>query len=317
MTITLLYAGPLDSAEAWRTHVAGYAAEAGLAVEVVTGADVGAADYVIYAPNEDGDPSEKPDLRRVSGLKAIFSLWAGVETLITRDDLPAGVPVARMVEPGLTIGMTDYVVGHAMRYHIGVDQSIARSAAGRWDGAHPPLSIHRRVGVMGLGALGRDAAEKLSALRFDVRGWSRTPRDIPGVSCFAGMDALPEFLSGADILIMLLPLTAETQGLMNAERLAHLPTGACLINAARGPILDEAALITALDSNISYATLDVFDTEPLPENHPYWRHDRITVTPHIASVTRPETASKEIIAQIQRCERGEPLLHLVDFTQGY
>lgn len=170
---------------------------------------------------------------------------------------------------------------------------------------------------MGLGALGLDAARALQALRFQVLGWSRTRKSEPGLRAYAGLAELPDFLSACEILVLLAPLTPDTRGLLNAERLAHLPMGAHVINAARGPIIVEADLLAALDGPLGGATLDVFDTEPLPEDHPLWAHPKVLVTPHVASVTRAETAAPELIAQIARAERGEALHHLVDFERGY
>lgn len=271
-------------------------------------------DYVLTSAN--GDVS---DLGAFANLKGILSLWAGVEELLARPDLPADVPLARMVEPGLTYGMTDYVIGHVMRAHLGIDRFIKADQAGEWLEWHPPLSTERRVGVIGLGALGLDVAEKLVALRFQTRGWSRTRKEAPGVTCFAGAGELPAFAEGLDILVVLAPQTPETIGLVDGALLAHLADGAHLINAARGPLVRQDALLAALDapSGLAGATLDVFDEEPLAPDHPYWAHPAVLVTPHIASVTRPQTASTAVLAQIDRAEAGEGLRHVVDRGRGY
>ena len=315
MAPRVLYAGPAEAAETWRDSVLAAARADGVAIDLTLDPSAAAPetfDYVIYAPS-----ASTPSLLPYTNLKAVISLWAGVETLVDRDDLPENAPLLRMVEPGLTIGMTDYVVAHAMRRHVDVDGAIERSRARRWDDVHPPLSTDRVIGVMGLGELGGDAAEKLATLRFDVRGWSRTPRTIPGVRSFAGFEALPEFLREIEILIVLLPLTDATRGLLNDDNLALLPKNAYIINAARGPIIDEGALLRSLDDHLGGATLDVFDIEPLPKDHPFWGHPKVTVTPHVASVTRTETASKAVVTQIARMERGEPPLHRVDRRRGY
>ncbi|MEL6316407.1 MAG: NAD(P)-dependent oxidoreductase [Pseudomonadota bacterium] len=269
--------------------------------------------YLLFAP--DGPIS---DLRPYARVKAVLSLWAGVETLVGRPDLPETAPVARMVEDGLTEGMRDYCVAHAMRAHVDLDATLARSRAGEWVEEHPPLARDRRVGVLGLGVLGGEVARVLAGLGFRVSGWSRSPRDVAGVACRAGEEGLAQVLAESDILIVLAPLTPETRGLLNAERLALLPKGAHVINAARGPLVVEADLLAALDADrVAGATLDVFDVEPLPSDHPYWAHPRVTVTPHVASVTRVETAAQEIVKQIARCEAGEPVRHLVDLSRGY
>ncbi|MBX2854500.1 MAG: glyoxylate/hydroxypyruvate reductase A [Rhodobacteraceae bacterium] len=317
MAPRVLYAGLAADAPEWRTEMLKAAHEAGVEIDFrsappATAAEAAEIEYVLLT--SDGPIA---DLSTLANAKAMFSLWAGVETLLSRPDLPASTPLIRMVEPGLTIGMTDYVLAHVMRYHIGIEETLERSRAKRWDDVYPPLSINRKVGIIGLGALGGDVAERLAFLRFDVRGWSRSLKQIPGGRGFAGMDALPEFLSETEILILLAPLTTETKGLLNAARLAMLPKGAYIINAARGPIIDEGALLAALDGHLGGATLDVFDEEPLPPDNPLWACPNVTVTPHIASVTRPETAAREILRQIRQSERGEPLENVVDVTRGY
>lgn len=323
---TALYAGRLDQKDVWGAALAAAAQKLGLSWRLaLEPAEVApeAVDYLIYAPN-----GEISDMRAFPNLRAVLSLWAGVETILRRSDLP-DAPIARMVEPGLQIGMTDYVVAHVMRAHLDLDATRARHAARRWDETHPRLSCDRPVGVLGLGALGLDAARALHAVGFPVSGWSRSPKTaadgVPeGVAAYAGLDTLETFLAHASILVILLPLTPDTEGLLNGERLAALPAGAHVINAARGPILPEEALLDALGpadapeaGRLAGATLDVFAQEPLPDAHPYWRHPKVLVTPHIASVTRPETASLEIVRQIIRDQSGEGLRHVVDRRLGY
>jgi glyoxylate/hydroxypyruvate reductase A len=180
------------------------------------------------------------------------------------------------------------------------------------------LAHERRVGVMGLGVLGTDSAQALAALRFDVAGWSRSPKQIDGVACFAGLGQLGDFLARTEILVCLLPLTASTRGILNAETFARLPQDAVVINAARGGHLVEPDLLAALDQGqIAAATLDVFETEPLPLDHPFWTHPRVTVTPHVAAATHARSAAASVVAQIDRYERGLPLEHVVDIQRGY
>jgi glyoxylate/hydroxypyruvate reductase A len=268
--------------------------------------------YLIWAP--DGPQS---DLRPFTQLRAILSVWAGVEKIIGRDDLPKGVPLCRMVEPGLTLGMRDYVVAHVMRRHIDLDAALVGPGP-RWGSPVPPLAQDRRVGVLGLGELGAPCAQALAALGFRVSGWSRTPRELPGVLCLQGTQGLEALLRRSEIVVGLLPSTPETENLLDARRLAMLPRGASVINAGRGTLIDDDALIVWLDSDASAnATLDVFRIEPLPADHPFRAHPRITVTPHVASATRPETAAPEIIAQIARDLQRAPLRHVVDVTRGY
>ena len=257
------------------------------------------------------------DFAPFTGLAAILNIWAGVEQALANPTLPRDVPLCRMVEPGLTEGMTDYVVAHVMRHHMDLDRRLAGPEE-RWMDWFPPLSRHRRVGVLGLGVLGADAAHALAELRFDVAGWSRNPKRIEGVACHHGPEGLDAVLRRSEILVGLLPRTPATENLLDAQALAKMPRGATIINAGRGELIDDAALLAALDSGaLGHATLDVFREEPLPRDHPYRAHPRVTVTPHVASATRPETASETIISQIARMESGQPPEHVVDRARGY
>jgi glyoxylate/hydroxypyruvate reductase A len=182
----------------------------------------------------------------------------------------------------------------------------------------PPLAQQRNVTILGLGALGETAARKLADLGFQVSGWSRSAHDIPGIACHHGTEGLKGALATAEILVLLLPNTPATENILNETSLGWMPKGAHIINPGRGPLIDDGALLAALDGGrIAHATLVVFRTEPFPQEHPYWAHPKVTVTPHIASETRPETAAQVICENICRGERGTPFLHLVDRTLGY
>ncbi len=267
-------------------------------------------DYVVYAPN-----SALQDFAPYTRLKAVLSLWAGVEQIAGNATLT--VPLARMVDHGLTQGMTEWVVGHVLRYHLGMDAHIVNPEHA-WTPVAPPLAPQRHVTILGLGALGQAAARTLADLGFQVSGWSRSARDLPGIACHHGDAGLHDALSTAEILVLLLPDTPATENILNETSLGWLPKGAHIINPGRGPLIDDEALLAALDADhIAHATLDVFRTEPLPQEHPYWAHPKVTVTPHIASETRPETAAQVICENIRRGESGEPLLHLVDRALGY
>jgi len=257
------------------------------------------------------------DLLRYPNLKAVFWLGAGVDWLLNEDRLP-NVPFVRLVDPGLTAGMTEYVVLHTLRYHRRQPELDELQRRREWVELDYPLPWRRRVGILGLGVLGSDAARKLKALDFDVAGWSRTPKSIKGVTSFHGDDQLEAFLARSEILVCLLPLTPQTRGIVDARLLSALPRGACFINAGRGAHVVDADLLAALESGqIAYATLDVFNTEPLPQTHPYWTHPRVTVTPHIASITHAETAASGIYEGIRRARAGLPLENVVDFERGY
>lgn len=256
--------------------------------------------------------------RGLNNLKAVFSLGAGVDHLAGDPVLPEGVPVVRMVEPALTEGMTEYVIYQVLRFHRRMPDYEAQRARREWRELEQVRPSDRRIGIMGLGVLGQDAAEKLCVLGFDVAGWSRSAKKVPGVQSFSGKGAFQAFLERTEILVCMLPLTAETEDIIDQQTLARLPRGAYVINVGRGPHLVEEDLLAALDSgHIAGAALDVFRTEPLPGDHPFWIHPGITMTPHIASLTNPETAARVIADNIARCEAGERLENVVDFSRGY
>ena len=267
-------------------------------------------DYIVYAPN-----SPLQDFTPFTRAKAVLNLWAGVEAITGNETLK--IPLARMVDFGLTHGMVEWCTGHVLRYHLGMDIDILREYA-KWKPRTPPLARERSVAVLGIGALGQAVAEALVGLGFNVTGWSRSRKEIKGVRCLHGDEGLKEALKRAEIAVLLMPDTPATQNVLNAETLALMPKGAFIINPGRGPLIDDDALLAALDSGqIAHATLDVFRVEPLPEDHPYWAHPKVTVTPHIAAATRNDTASEVIAENSRRSEAGESLLHLVDRDRGY
>ena len=273
-------------------------------------ADPTTVDYLVYAPN-----GPVTDFTPFINAKAVLSLWAGIEKIAGNKTL--AMPLARMVDGGLTEGMVEWVVGHVLRHHLGMDRHIL-GQDGIWRDNVPPLARDRKVAVLGLGALGGACAQALAALNFNVFGWSRSPKDVFGVTCMSGNDGLDQVLTQAEIIVLLLPLTAETENLINAARLERMPKGAIIINPGRGPLIDDDALLDALETGkIGHATLDVFRHEPLPADHPYWAHPGVTVTPHIASETRVKSAARVIAENIRRGEAGEPFLHLVDRSTGY
>ena len=262
-----------------------------------------------------GDVSDGLDFKAFTKARAVHCLWAGVEKVLRRDP---SQPLIRLIDPeGLTAGVTEWVVGHVMRHHLGLDRWTRPPHPG-WTPEVPLLARDRRIGMIGLGELGAASARALAALGFDVAGWSRTPKRIPGVAAHVGPDGLRAVIERSEILVLLVPHTPGTEGLMDAARLGWMPEGSVLLNPGRGALVDEDALLAALDRGRPvHATLDTFRTEPLPEGHQFWRHPCVTVTPHIASATRPETAARVVAANIARGERGEPLVGLVDRARGY
>ena len=268
-------------------------------------------DYIIYAPN-----SPIKDFSVFTNLKAVLNLWAGVEDVVKNKTLK--VPLARMVDEGLTQGMKEWVLGHVMRHHLGIDLHIF-GQDGKWrDWSTPPLAKNRIVTILGLGALGAECASTLAKVGFKVYGWSSTEKSVENVICHHGFEGLEKSLFGSEIVVLLLPSTADTENIINEKTLSYLTKNAVIINPGRGTLIDEKVLLKSLDDGkLAHATLDVFRQEPLPADHPFWQHPKITVTPHIASETRPETASQVIAANIRRCEKGKPLLYQVNFETGY
>ena len=278
---------------------------------LTTEADPASVDYIVYAPN-----SGLTDFTPYSRLKAVLNLWAGVEDVVGNPTLK--VPLARMVDDGLTEGMVEWVTGHVLRHHLGMDRHIL-GQDGIWRGdAPPPLARDRSVVIFGLGVLGTACAQSLARLNFRTHGWSRSPKTVPGITCHHGAEGLATALSKAEIAVLLLPNTPATENTLNAETFALMPRGAMILNPGRGALIDDKALLAALASGqIAHATLDTFRTEPLPADHPYWSHPQVTVTPHIASATRTDSASRTIVENIRRGEVGEPFRHLVDRARGY
>ncbi|MGE0702235.1 MAG: 2-hydroxyacid dehydrogenase [Hyphomicrobiaceae bacterium] len=261
-------------------------------------------------------------LARCKGLEVIFNLGAGVDALLGDATLPT-VPLVRVVDDDLTKRMTEYVVLHCLMYHRRQRMLDDAQRRGSWEAKDQWAASAMRVGIMGLGELGRDAAEVLARIGFDVAGWSRTPRDLPGVRTFAGEAGLPPFLARTDILVSLLPLTPETKGMLGRPLFEGLARdgrlGApVLINAGRGGLQNEADILACLDDGIlGGATLDVFHEEPLPPSSPFWRHPKVTVTPHNAADSDAEAISDYVVRQIRRFEAGQPLQNVVDRGRGY
>ena len=257
-------------------------------------------------------------LKHFPNLRAIVSIGAGIDHVLADPELPRHVPIIRTTGEDLKIRMREYVSLQVLRLHRRLPEIEAAQERREWLQFVSPPAYERRVGLMGLGDLGADCARALASLGFDVAGWSRRPKTINGIRSFAGQDDLTAFLNRTEILICLLPLTPATKGILNADLFARLPKGASIINAARGGHLIDDDLLTAIEAGqISAATLDVFITEPLPAEHPFWDHPKILVTPHIASLIDPIAGGKAIAANVKKFLAGEPVPDLVDLTQGY
>ena len=250
-------------------------------------------------------------------LSLVVNLGAGVDSLVGRQDLP-DVPISRLSDSGMVSLMTSYVLFCVIRYARDVHHFERAQRRGEWHYIHPRALSTIPVGVLGLGELGAPAATALAGLGFDVRGWSRTGKDLPGIRCLHGRDGLERLLRECEIVVVLLPLTPETRSLVGPRELALMRPGAKLINASRGALVDEAALLDALRTGrIGEATLDAFAVEPLPAGHPFWAMDNVLITPHLASITVPEEAARDVAESIRRVRSGGEPLHRVDPRRGY
>jgi glyoxylate/hydroxypyruvate reductase A len=261
-------------------------------------------------------------LARLPNLKAIINLGAGVDRLLADPTVP-DVPIARVVHADLTARVTEYVVLHVLMHHRRQRLYDAQQRDRLWRVRHQPAASEVTVGIMGLGVIGREAAAALVGLGFRVAGWSRTPKSLPGIETFHGPAGLDGFLAHTEILVCLLPLTPETEGLLDLSLFRKLKRdgaadGAYLINAGRGPLQIDSDIVAALDEGtLAGATLDVFPHEPLPQHSPLWSHSKITVTPHNAGDISPRVFAPIVLEQIERFERGLPLDNLIDRERGY
>jgi glyoxylate/hydroxypyruvate reductase A len=272
------------------------------------------ADYaVVWAPPQGFINSQH-------SLKAIFNIGAGVDALMALR-LPAGVPVVRLDDAGMAVQMAEYVCHAVIRYFRELDVYEVKAAEGRWAYRKPRRRADFTVGIMGLGVLGARVSQALAQFDFPVRGWSRSPKQIEGVQCFAGEAGLADFLAATQVLVCLLPLTPQTEGIMRLETLRQLKPGAYVINVARGSHLVDEDLLALLDSgHLAGATLDVFRTEPLPAGHAFWQHPKITITPHTSARTLRDDSIAQIAGKLAALEKGQALASLagvVNPDQGY
>lgn len=251
-------------------------------------------------------------------LSVVLSLRAGVERFLSSSDYPPGVPLIRMIDSGLTQGMVEYVCAFVLRFHREIDPVEAAAKAGGWEAKIPVPAAGRTVGFLGFGHLGQACARALDPFGFVLRGWSLSLKTVPGVEVFSGPDSLSDFLRNTDILVCLLPLTAQTENILDARTMGLLPRGAYVINVARGRHVVDEDLIALLDSgHLAGAALDVFRREPLPEGHPFYAHPKIIVTPHMSAITMPETGARAVRSALDDLAQGRKPPGLVDFKRGY
>ena len=278
-----------------------------------TGTDDGAIDVAIVANPPPGA------LAGLSGLRLVQSLWAGVDRLLADPTVPADVPLARMVDPAMNTAMAETALWAVLHLHRDFVDYAGDQRAGRWRPRPQRRADDVAVTVLGLGEMGCTVARRLADNGYRVTGWSRRPAaPVPGVATRAGEAALPAALAEADVVVNLLPLTAQTRGLFDARRLAQLRRGAALVNLARGAHVVDADLLEALDrGQVRHAVLDVFHAEPLPPAHAYWSHPRVTMLPHVAAQTDPRSAAAVAADNVRALRAGQPLRHRVDRARGY
>ncbi len=306
----VLFCSNLDDPEEWRPPMTKLMPDLELRVYPKFGNPLDIDVAMVWRPPQEG-------MGQFKNLKAILALGAGVNQL-DLPSLPKGVVVARLVDEVLGKAMAEFCVLTALRYHRNLDVHERNSRLKKWEYIIPRPAAQRSVGMMGLGALGGQAAKLLKTVGFTVCGWSRAPKKIEGVECFSGPDGLYKMAAKCGIVICLLPLTPETQGILNKKLFDAMPQGSYLINLGRGGHLTEADLLSAIASGrLAGATLDVFNTEPLPEDHPFWNHPQITVTPHVASTGGADTAAQLMVENIRRARAGQPLVNQVDRAKGY
>ena len=275
--------------------------------------DDGPADYAVVWKPPAAMLQDRPDL------KAVFNLGAGVDAILQLGAaLPAQVPIVRLDDAGMGVQMAEYVSHAVLRYFRRFDQLEAQQRNGQWRFLKAFEKDKFSVGILGLGVLGSRITAALAPFGFPLQGWSRTQKNLPGVTCHSGADGLDDFLAASRVVVCVLPLTADTAGILNRTTLGKLPQGAYLINVARGAHLVEEDLLALVQSGqIAAATLDVFRQEPLPAEHPFWQEPRITITPHIAAVTLRGDSVRQIAAKITRLQQGHAVEGVVDRARGY
>jgi glyoxylate/hydroxypyruvate reductase A len=252
-----------------------------------------------------------------NGLKTLFNIGAGVDALLQLR-LPPNLKVVRLDDAGMSVQMAEYVCHAVIRHFREFDAYDVDTQSGKWSYRKPRIRADFSVGVMGLGVLGERVAKALQVFEFPVLGYSRSPKDLPGIRSFSGPQGLSDFLQSTRVLVNLMPLTTETENMLNHSSLSQLQRGGYVINVARGKHLVEEDLITLIDNgHLAGATLDVFRTEPLPADNPLWTHPKITVTPHTSARTLREESIVQIVGKIKALQRGEPINGVVDPQRGY
>lgn len=309
--MAILFKASVDNADLWRQEIAKRVPDLDFRVWPDCG-DPAEIEYLLLFRAEPGMFPRFPNLR------AVLATGAGVDGILSVPDFPKGMPLARIVDDWMTNQIVQWVVHAVLHFERRFEAYAAQQRRGEWKELETWSERVPRVGILGCGEIGGAAGRLLAAMDFDVAGWTRSPRDLGPVANYAGADELVPFLRRSDHLVCLLPLTEATAGILNSRTLAELPEGAFVINAARGRHVVTDDLVEALDAgHIAGAFLDVTDPEPLPPEHPLWRHPKVVITPHVAGITNPYTATAQIAENIRRIRAGEPLLNRVDTDSGY
>ncbi len=263
------------------------------------------------------DPPEGM-LAHLPNLKGVISLAQGVDHILNGKTYPRDLPLARLIDPYMSEAMAEWVLLSVLSYHRDLRAYAEAEARHDWIRLEPRMAARTTVAVLGLGAIGSYVAQSLLPLKFNVIGWSRTEKSLAGVACYSGSDGFSHCIAAADIIVSILPLTASTEGIFGSESFAKMKSGAAFINVGRGRLVDESALLSAIDSgHLSGATLDVMVEEPLPAGHVFWDHPKISVWPHVSAQTNPETAGDQVAAAIDAFCSGRAPQNQVDLSRGY
>lgn len=309
--MTILFYSEADSAQPWREAFGRELPH----IPFRVWPDTGALEDIRYALVWKPPPGL---LARFPNLKAILALGAGVDPIPTDPALPKGVPLLRLVDVGFPAQMAEYAIYAVLRFQRRMRELETLQRQAKWNQLDPHFAREFPVGVMGLGVIGKVVAQRLAAVGYAVAGWARSPKKVEGVKVYSGREGLKAFLARSRVVVNVLPLTPETQNILDAAAFATMPRGAYVVNIGRGAHLVDRDLIEALDSGqLEGAMLDVFREEPLPASHPFWRHPKIAVTPHVAAPTIASEVQAQVIDNIRRLERGEAPIGLVDLARGY
>ena len=310
-TPVILFHSPDDPVDLWVPELQRQMPD----TEIRVSPDVGEAAEVDYALVWKPPPGL---LATLPNLRAILSIAAGIDHILADPERPVHLPIVRMVDPNLRDMMSEYALLGVLYFHRFMPEYLDERPLRQWDRRWPVYTPETTVGVLGLGAIGADVARKLRIMGFQVHGWSRTPREVPGIACHHGRDGLARMLPDCRYLVCVLPLTDDTRGIIDADLIGRLPPDAVVLNLGRGGHVVDHDLLAALDSgHLRGAFLDVFHQEPLAADHPYWRHPKVVMTPHVAGELVPQSCARSVARNVRADLAGEPMSGVVDLDRGY